>query len=121
MSHLNGKIAVVTGGNSGIGYYTAKKLKEDGATVIITGRSAEKVETAANELGVKGLVADVLDLSAIDSTVTKVKFNNFLLCTPFLIAVQGRNYAGSGAQVRSTDFDLPSGWSFALILLVIWL
>ncbi|MEM8568045.1 MAG: short-chain dehydrogenase, partial [Bacteroidota bacterium] len=31
MSHLNGKVAVVTGGNSGIGYSAAKKLKEDGA------------------------------------------------------------------------------------------
>ena len=73
MSHLNGKIAVVTGGNSGIGYSSAKKLKEDGATVIITGRSAEKVQNAAAELGVKGIVADVLDLSAIDNAVDQIK------------------------------------------------
>ena len=73
MSHLNGKIAVVTGGNSGIGYSSAKKLKADGATVIITGRSAEKVQNAAAELGVKGIVADVLDLSAIDNAVDQIK------------------------------------------------
>ncbi|MEM7110563.1 MAG: glucose 1-dehydrogenase [Bacteroidota bacterium] len=73
MSHLNGKVAVVTGGNSGIGYSAAKKLKEDGATVIITGRSAEKVSTAAEELGVVGITADVSDLSAIDSAVSQVK------------------------------------------------
>ncbi|MEM8568842.1 MAG: glucose 1-dehydrogenase [Bacteroidota bacterium] len=73
MSHLNGKVAVVTGGNSGIGYSAAKKLKEDGATVIITGRSAEKVSTAAEELGVVGITADVSDLSAIDSAVNQVK------------------------------------------------
>ncbi|MEM9920191.1 MAG: SDR family oxidoreductase [Bacteroidota bacterium] len=73
MSFLNGKVAVVTGGNSGIGYSTAKKLKEDGATVIITGRSAEKVNAAAEELGVKGIVADVLNLSAIDTAVNQVQ------------------------------------------------
>lgn len=73
MSTLNGKVAVVTGGNSGIGYATAKKLKQQGAKVIITGRSIEKVEAAAVELGVKGLVADVSDLSAIDNLVSQVK------------------------------------------------
>lgn len=73
MSNLNGKIAVVTGGNSGIGYATAKKFKEDGATVIITGRSEEKVNAAATELGVTGIIADVLDLSAIDNAVNQVK------------------------------------------------
>ncbi|MBA4743701.1 MAG: SDR family oxidoreductase [Muricauda sp.] len=69
MSTLKGRVAVITGGNSGIGYATAKKFKEEGATVIITGRSKEKVELAAAELGVKGIVADVLDLAAIDQAV----------------------------------------------------
>ena len=69
MSTLKGRVAVITGGNSGIGYATAKKFKEEGATVIITGRSKEKVELEAAELGVKGIVADVLDLAAIDEAV----------------------------------------------------
>jgi len=73
MSNLENKVAVVTGGNSGIGFSTAQKLKADGAEVIITGRSSEKVETAAAELGVKGIVADVSDLSAIDSLVAQVE------------------------------------------------
>ena len=73
MSNLNGKVAVVTGGNSGIGYSSAKKFKEEGATVVITGRSAEKVKSAAEELGVKGIVADVSDLAAIDRLVEEVK------------------------------------------------
>ncbi|KAB8155234.1 SDR family oxidoreductase [Kordia sp. TARA_039_SRF] len=73
MSSLQGKIAVVTGGNSGIGYASAAKLKANGATVIITGRSEERVTKAANELGVLGIVADVTSLSATDNLVEKVK------------------------------------------------
>lgn len=73
MSDLTGKVAVVTGGNSGIGFSSAKQLKEDGATVIITGRSEERVSIAASELGVKGLVADVSDLAQLGKLVEDVK------------------------------------------------
>lgn len=73
MTHLSGKVAVVTGGNSGIGYATAQKLKADGAQVVITGRSSEKVDRAAAELGVKGLVADVLNLPALEAAARQVK------------------------------------------------
>lgn len=73
MSNLNGKVAVVTGGNSGIGYATAKEFKDKGAKVIITGRSSERVQKAADELGVKGIVADVSHLDHIDSLVEQVK------------------------------------------------
>ena len=73
MNKLSGKTAVVTGGNSGIGYATAKQFKADGANVIITGRSKERVQTAAEELGVKGIVADVSDLSAIENLAEQVK------------------------------------------------
>lgn len=73
MSKLNGKVAVVTGGNSGIGYYSAKRLKEDGATVVITGRSEEKVNEAAKELGVVGFIADASDLKATDKLAEFVK------------------------------------------------
>ncbi|MCJ8300599.1 MAG: SDR family oxidoreductase [Pseudomonadales bacterium] len=73
MANLSGKTAVITGGNSGIGYATAKKFKAEGAKVIITGRSEERVRIAANELGVKGIVADVTNLSALDDLVGQVK------------------------------------------------
>ena len=46
MENLKNKTAVITGGNSGIGYATAKQLKEQGANVIITGRRKEAIEKA---------------------------------------------------------------------------
>lgn len=73
MSNLNGKVAVITGGNSGIGFASAQQLKNQGATVIITGRDHQKVQNASAELGVKGIVADVRDLSATDNLVNQVK------------------------------------------------
>lgn len=72
MSNLTGKVAVITGGNSGIGYAAAKELKAQGATVVITGRSADKVNAAALELGVKGIVADSGDVSALAALADQV-------------------------------------------------
>jgi NAD(P)-dependent dehydrogenase (short-subunit alcohol dehydrogenase family) len=73
MNNLSEKIAVVTGGNSGIGNATARKLKELGANVVITGRNPVAVESAANELGVMGVVADQASLDDIDTLVSQVK------------------------------------------------
>ena len=66
---LEGKTAVVTGGNSGIGYATARKLRERGADVVITGRDGEAVERAAREIGAVGMVADQSSLDDIDALV----------------------------------------------------
>ena len=65
------KTAIVTGGNSGIGYATAKLLKEKKYDVTITGRSKERVEQAATELGVKGVVADMSDLQMLKELSAK--------------------------------------------------
>lgn len=73
MTKLNGKVAVVTGGNSGIGYASAKDLIENGAKVVITGRNSEAVSKAAEELGAVGIVADQSNLSDTDNLVEKVK------------------------------------------------
>ena len=73
MKHLKDKVAVVTGGNSGIGYAAAKKLKENGADVIITGRRKEALDKAAAELDVTGLIADQSKLADIENLVNHVK------------------------------------------------
>ena len=72
MKKFENKIAVITGGNSGMGYGTAKVLKEMGATVIITGRRQEAIDKAAQELGVHAILSDQGNLDDIDTLVTEV-------------------------------------------------
>ncbi len=50
---LSGKIALVTGGSSGIGLATAKRFASEGAYVFITGRRQAELDNAAKELGGK--------------------------------------------------------------------
>jgi NAD(P)-dependent dehydrogenase (short-subunit alcohol dehydrogenase family) len=61
MSRLQQKIAVITGGNSGIGLATAKAWSAEGAKVIITGRNEETLASAASEIG-EGTITVVGDL-----------------------------------------------------------
>jgi 2-deoxy-D-gluconate 3-dehydrogenase len=63
---LNGRVAIVTGGNGGIGLAMAKALAEAGAAVLVAGRSVEKNEQAVDEIKAAGgqagsMVADLLD------------------------------------------------------------
>ena len=68
MSKLAGKIAVVTGGNSGIGLATAKLFATEGAKVIITGRRQAELDAAVAEIGgnVVGIQGDVSKLADLD-------------------------------------------------------
>jgi NAD(P)-dependent dehydrogenase (short-subunit alcohol dehydrogenase family) len=72
---FTGKVAVVTGGNSGIGLATAKAYAREGARVAITGRSEESLATAAKEIGSETLAirADVTRLPEIDRAVERIK------------------------------------------------
>ena len=65
---LAGKVALVTGGNSGIGLATAKLFSQEGAMVIISGRDRVTLHEAALEIGgdVLTIAADVADLGQID-------------------------------------------------------
>ncbi|WP_213766247.1 SDR family oxidoreductase [Caballeronia sp. dw_19] len=68
------KTALITGGNSGIGFATAKLLIAEGARVAITGRDRAKLDEAASELGANALAiqADLDDPTAIDSVIKQV-------------------------------------------------
>jgi NAD(P)-dependent dehydrogenase (short-subunit alcohol dehydrogenase family) len=75
MGKLEGKVAVVTGGNSGIGLATAKEFKEQGARVVITGRDQQTLDEAKRELGsdVLALRSDTSRLADIDKLFAAVK------------------------------------------------
>lgn len=75
MKRLEGKVAVVTGGNSGIGLASAKRLQEEGAHVVIVGRSQKTLDEAAKALGngVLAIQADVSRLEDIDKIYAAVE------------------------------------------------
>ncbi|WP_291286757.1 glucose 1-dehydrogenase [Flavobacterium sp.] len=73
MKKLENKVAIVTGGNSGIGYAAAAEFVANGAQVIVTGRNKEALAKAETELNVTGIVSDQSDLESIDRLVTEVK------------------------------------------------
>ena len=64
---LQGKVAVITGGNSGIGLATAKLFQAEGAKIIITGRRKEALDTAVNEIGeaCTGILSDTGNVNDI--------------------------------------------------------
>jgi NAD(P)-dependent dehydrogenase (short-subunit alcohol dehydrogenase family) len=75
MDKLKGKNALITGGTSGIGLATAKLFQDEGATVIVTGRSEPALSEAAKTLGPKALVvkSDSGKLGDIDALMVAVR------------------------------------------------
>ena len=72
---LEGKIAVITGGNSGIGLATAKRFVSDGAYVFITGRRQNELDATVSQIGknVTGIQGDVSNLTDLDRLYNTVK------------------------------------------------
>ncbi|MFZ3216085.1 MAG: glucose 1-dehydrogenase [Candidatus Acidiferrales bacterium] len=75
MGKLDGKIAVVTGGNSGIGLATAQRFVAEGAYVFITGRRQSELDAAVKKIGknVTGVQGDVAKLADLDRLYATVK------------------------------------------------
>src|SRR6266567_1555105 len=75
MGKLEGKIALITGGNSGIGLATAKQFVNEGAFVFITGRREPELAAAVKEIGrnMTGVQGDVANLGDLDRLFAQIK------------------------------------------------
>jgi NAD(P)-dependent dehydrogenase (short-subunit alcohol dehydrogenase family) len=106
MGKLEGRIAVITGGSSGIGLATAQQFVAEGAYVFITGRRQSELDAAVTEIGrnvtgVQGDVSNLADLDRLYETVQREKgridvlFANAGVSTP----------RGPLGEIREQDFD----------------
>jgi NAD(P)-dependent dehydrogenase (short-subunit alcohol dehydrogenase family) len=102
---LEGKIALVTGGSSGIGLATAKQFVEEGAYVYITGRRQAELDAAALSLGdqAKAVRADASNLADLDVLYTQIKAEKGRLDVLFVNA-GGGSFAPIG-QITEEQFD----------------
>ncbi len=105
MSRLNGKIALITGGASGIGLASAQRLIDEGAFVFIVGRRQDVLDNAAETLGsnARGLQADVTkpeDLERVFETVQQEKGR-----LDVLVANAGVGEFASLGQITEEHYD----------------
>ena len=75
LGRLEGKVALITGGNSGIGLATAKRFVNEGAYVFITGRRKSELDAAVKEIGknITAVQGDVANLDDLDRLFAQIK------------------------------------------------
>jgi NAD(P)-dependent dehydrogenase (short-subunit alcohol dehydrogenase family) len=110
MGKLEGKIALVTGGNSGIGLATAKQFVNEGAYVFVTGRREEELAAAVKQIGrnATGVQGDVSDLGDLDRLFAQIKREKGRLDVVFANAGVAR-YAPLGSiteELYDSIFDI---------------
>jgi NAD(P)-dependent dehydrogenase (short-subunit alcohol dehydrogenase family) len=106
---LAGKIALITGGNSGIGLATAKRFVKEGAHVFITGRRQAALDDAAKEIGsgATAIRSDISDLADLDRLFARIKQQIGRLDILFANAGLGE-FAPLG-QITEAHFDKTFG------------
>ena len=105
MNRLQNKVAVVTGGNSGIGFATAQEFIAEGAQVVITGRNPQAVQEAVAQLGSQavGVVSDAASMADLRQLAGQVRAHHAQIDVLFVNA--GVAYAAPVAQVDEAHFD----------------
>jgi NAD(P)-dependent dehydrogenase (short-subunit alcohol dehydrogenase family) len=110
MGKLDGKIAVVTGGSSGIGLASARRLVAEGAHVFITGRRKPELDGTAKEIGrnVTPIVADVSKLSDLDRLYASIRESKGRLDVLFANAgiAEGAPLGEIGEEQYDRMFDI---------------
>ena len=112
MKILENKVAIVTGGSSGIGLGIAKRFVQEGAKVAITGRNQQTLDNAVQEigpngLGIRGDVSKLADLSRMYQTVVE-KWGN----VDILVANAGVYVLGPLVDFTEEQFDTVSDINF---------
>jgi NAD(P)-dependent dehydrogenase (short-subunit alcohol dehydrogenase family) len=105
MKKLEGKIAVITGGNSGIGLATAKRFVEEGAYAFITGRRQSELDEAVKQVGdnIAGVQGDVSNFADLDRLYATVKQKEGRL--DILFANAGVAEFASLGEITEAHFD----------------
>jgi len=106
MTKLEGKVAVITGGNSGIGLATARRFVSEGAYVYITGRRQRELDAAVRQIGknVTAVQGDVSQLADLDRLYATVKQQHGRIDIVFANAGVGREFASLG-EISEAHFD----------------
>jgi NAD(P)-dependent dehydrogenase (short-subunit alcohol dehydrogenase family) len=102
---LDGKIAVITGGNSGIGLATAQRFVQEGAYVFITGRRQNELDKAVKQIGrnVMGVQSDVSNVADLDRLYDSVKQQKGRI--DILFANAGVNEVAPLGSITEAHFD----------------
>ena len=104
MGRLSDKVALISGGTTGIGAAAARLFLAEGATVIVTGSNPETLEQARRELdGVEIVASDAANLDAIRGLVAKVKAAHGRIDVLFINA--GVGAMGPADDVTEADYD----------------
>ncbi|MEO3408495.1 SDR family oxidoreductase [Mucilaginibacter sp. CAU 1740] len=113
MKKLANKIAVITGGNSGIGLATAKLFAEEGAKVAITGRDPLTLNNAVNNIGkdATGLIADVEHIDSIEAAYQQIT-TQFSQKIDVLVVNAAAYITGPLANYTEAMFDQTSDINF---------